>query len=232
MCLTSWMTSGIFSLVLHGDPHVPDRDWLAVGMGWLEYRSAARLPCFISVRWIPYFKCIGKLSPQAIVPTSTWPTSMHSRGFMACWVFLKRRCLMQDWLAIKQFLRSIWQEKWFLLLARRRVVPLLLYLRLGIGRECARQLAASGATLIIAARSENRGQSCISEIIQETRNPNITYEYLDLSDFASVHALADKFVGENRQINILLNCAGLGNVDNSILTKDGNELMYFLKWRY
>ena len=102
------------------------------------------------------------------------------------------------------------------------------YLRLGIGRECAQQLAASGATLIIAARSEKRGQRCIADIIQETRNPNISHEYVDLCDFASVHALADKFVRESRHIDILLNCAGLGNVDSSILTKDGNELMYFL----
>lgn len=106
------------------------------------------------------------------------------------------------------------------------------YLRVGIGRECARQMAASGGTIVISARSEKRGQKCVAELIQETQNPSITYEYLDLCDFASIHALADRFSQEDRQLDILLNCAGLGNVDGSIFTKDGNELMYLFPRLY
>jgi len=96
----------------------------------------------------------------------------------------------------------------------------------GIGKETARRLAMSGAHLIITARDEKRGNRCVAELIEESRNPNIEFLYLDLCDFKSIELISGKLLEEVRHIDVLLNCAGLGYIDSWMMTKDGNELMY------
>jgi short-subunit dehydrogenase len=89
-------------------------------------------------------------------------------------------------------------------------------------------LAISGAHLIITARNEKRGNRCVVELIEETKNPNIEYLYMDLCDLKSVEAAAEKIQRDVPHLDVLLNCAGLGYIDSWMMTNDGNEVMYSL----
>ena len=65
----------------------------------------------------------------------------------------------------------------------------------GIGEETARVLALYGATVVVAARSEQRGQAAVSRINGAGGAGRAVFEMLDLGSFASV----DGFVQRWRQ---------------------------------
>ena len=87
-------------------------------------------------------------------------------------------------------------------------------------------MAISGAHLIITARNEKRGNRCVVELIEKTKNPNIEYLYMDLCDLKSVEAAAEKILRDVPHLDVLINCAGLGYIDSWMMTNDGNEVMY------
>ena len=56
----------------------------------------------------------------------------------------------------------------------------------GIGKETTRALAASGATVLLACRSEENGREAMQEIAAQTGNRDLDLLLLDLGDLASV----------------------------------------------
>ena len=96
----------------------------------------------------------------------------------------------------------------------------------GLGKETARRLAAAGASVTMACRSTDKAQAAREEILRETPDADVTIEALDLSDLASVHALADEIRSDGKGLDVLVNNAGVMTPPERMLTKDGHELQW------
>lgn len=94
----------------------------------------------------------------------------------------------------------------------------------GIGRITARELARRGAEVFLATRSLARTQPALDEIAQLTGRPGAHWLELNLADFASVRACAERFLASGRPLHLLVNNAGLGGQRG--LSRDGLELTF------
>ncbi len=79
----------------------------------------------------------------------------------------------------------------------------------GIGYEMARELARKGATVVLACRSQSRGETALSQIRTENPNANVELMLLNLGDLASVRGFADEFNNRYDRLDILINNAGI-----------------------
>ncbi|MRN55043.1 SDR family NAD(P)-dependent oxidoreductase [Paenibacillus sp. LC-T2] len=73
----------------------------------------------------------------------------------------------------------------------------------GVGLETTRALAEAGATVIVPARTSEKARAAIAGI------PQVELEELDLIDPASIDAFAQRFLDSGRQLDILINNAGI-----------------------
>jgi retinol dehydrogenase-12 len=94
----------------------------------------------------------------------------------------------------------------------------------GIGKSTALALAARGARLILACRSQEKAQAVVAEIARGPGQADVTVVPLDLGDFASVRACADQVMRLPGPLHVLINNAGLAGVGG--LTKDGFEVTF------
>jgi retinol dehydrogenase-12 len=94
----------------------------------------------------------------------------------------------------------------------------------GIGRATAEALAAKGGRVILAARSQEKTMPVVQDI--RARYPNAEVEFLsiDLADLASVKAAAATVMSSGRQLDVLINNAGLAGSTGR--TKDGFQLTF------
>lgn len=104
----------------------------------------------------------------------------------------------------------------------------------GIGKEAARQIAQTGATVVIAGRNEAKLAQVVAEVKQETDNQHIDGILADLSEVPGMHRLATQFLAHHQRLDVLLNNAGAIFTERK-LTVDGyertfalNHLSYFL----
>ncbi len=90
----------------------------------------------------------------------------------------------------------------------------------GIGVETVRALAEAGADVVIAARKPDLAAAAIADI-ETTAKGRLSFEMLDLSDFASIRAFGARWGA--RPLNILINNAAVMAcpLDH---TKDGLEM--------
>jgi NAD(P)-dependent dehydrogenase (short-subunit alcohol dehydrogenase family) len=95
----------------------------------------------------------------------------------------------------------------------------------GLGLETARQLAAHGATVVLAVRSLDRGTAAIEDIRATVPDARLELQQLDLASLASIRAAADALRGAHDHIDVLVNNAGVGFTDRE-LTADGFELQF------
>jgi NAD(P)-dependent dehydrogenase (short-subunit alcohol dehydrogenase family) len=79
----------------------------------------------------------------------------------------------------------------------------------GIGREIVAQLAALGHTVIIGARSLERGEKTAAEL--RAAGGSVTAVALDVTDPASVAAAADTVMAEHGHLDALINNAGISH---------------------
>ncbi|XP_061777953.1 retinol dehydrogenase 12 isoform X2 [Nerophis ophidion] len=93
----------------------------------------------------------------------------------------------------------------------------------GIGKETARDLAARGARIIMACRDLERAEEARLEILEDSGNDNVVIRKLDLSDSRSIRAFAELINKEEKQVNILINNAGIMMCPYSN-TADGFEM--------
>ncbi|OBR09787.1 Short-chain dehydrogenase [Colletotrichum higginsianum IMI 349063] len=96
----------------------------------------------------------------------------------------------------------------------------------GIGYHTVRQLAAKGAKVYLAARSESRAKEAIKRLREE--NPDIPQEKLvwlplDLSSQAQVVDAARDLMSKTERLDILVNNAGVDPY-NYVKTADGFEM--------
>jgi NAD(P)-dependent dehydrogenase (short-subunit alcohol dehydrogenase family) len=92
----------------------------------------------------------------------------------------------------------------------------------GIGRVTAESLAARGASLLLAGRSEERTKPVIDAI--RAAGGEASFEELDLGDLGSVRACAERILAKKRPIDILVNNAGLAGQRG--LSKSGYEVAF------
>lgn len=79
----------------------------------------------------------------------------------------------------------------------------------GIGKATALDLAKRGATVYMACHDKSRGEAAQRDVIERTENTNVFYRQLDLASLDSVRNFADKFLGEQSQLDVLINNAGM-----------------------
>ncbi len=93
----------------------------------------------------------------------------------------------------------------------------------GIGYETALQLAAHGAVVVLACRSEEKGAAAAERIADAAPGATVSVVTLDLSSLASVRAAAEQLRGSHDRLNVLVNNAGVMGTPY-LFTEDGFEL--------
>lgn len=94
----------------------------------------------------------------------------------------------------------------------------------GIGKTTALDMAARGARVILACRSEKRTLPAVKEIKEKTKNDQVLFMELDLASFASVQKFSDAFLRNEERLDILINNAGMFGGSEAKLNSDGIEI--------
>ena len=94
----------------------------------------------------------------------------------------------------------------------------------GIGRVAAHEIAARGARVVLACRSEEKTQPVIDDIQRETGNEQVEFLKLNLANLGAVREAADELLGRKHPIHMLINNAGLAGKRGE--TDDGFELAF------
>jgi NAD(P)-dependent dehydrogenase (short-subunit alcohol dehydrogenase family) len=92
----------------------------------------------------------------------------------------------------------------------------------GIGKATSLALAKMDATVVMVARSKERGEAAKAEIIKESQNNSVDLLLADLSSLESVQQLATEFRKKYSKLHVLINNAGLFNRKRHVTT-DGYE---------
>ncbi|KAG9265173.1 dehydrogenase/reductase SDR family member 13-like [Astyanax mexicanus] len=102
----------------------------------------------------------------------------------------------------------------------------------GIGRETAVDLARRGARVILACRSQSRGEAALAIVKRESRSSNVVFMQLDLASLKSVRSFAETFLKTESRLDILINNAGVylqGRTEDGLgLMFEVNHLGHFL----
>ncbi len=104
----------------------------------------------------------------------------------------------------------------------------------GIGKATALGLAQQGATVLMVARNQARGEAALQEVRAASGNPTIDLLLADLSSQASVRQLGATFMERYPQLHVLVNNAGVfmlkrrETVDGLEMTFAVNHLAPFL----
>lgn len=94
----------------------------------------------------------------------------------------------------------------------------------GIGLATVRGLAARGARVWIAGRSEEKTRSAIAQVTEETGNSAVDYLPLELGSLPAVRACAEAFLATGEPLHVLINNAGLAGQRG--MTESGFELAF------
>lgn len=73
----------------------------------------------------------------------------------------------------------------------------------GIGLETTKTFVQAGATVIVPARDIEKAKKNLAGLV------NVEVEAMDLMDFDSINAFAEKFLASNRPLDLLINNAGI-----------------------
>ena len=93
----------------------------------------------------------------------------------------------------------------------------------GIGFESAKYACYIGMNVIIACRSEARGNAAIKQIKEEIPNANIRLMILDLSEEESIRRFVEQVIEEKIDIDVFYHNAGVYRLPYQI--KEGKELI-------
>jgi NAD(P)-dependent dehydrogenase (short-subunit alcohol dehydrogenase family) len=94
----------------------------------------------------------------------------------------------------------------------------------GLGFSTAKELGRAGATVIIACRDERKGQAALKELREDVPNGAFELAVVDVSKLDSVRAFASGFLASGRQLDVLINNAGIMNLPTRQQSAEGIEL--------
>jgi NAD(P)-dependent dehydrogenase (short-subunit alcohol dehydrogenase family) len=97
----------------------------------------------------------------------------------------------------------------------------------GLGKITARELAKMGATVIMVARSQARGEAALAEVKQASGSDSVHLMLADLSSLDATRKLAEQFKAEYGRLDIFVNNAGAIFKDRQ-LSVDGYEMTFAL----
>lgn len=95
----------------------------------------------------------------------------------------------------------------------------------GLGLAMAKELARTGATVVMLCRNKERGRKARVEIISSSNNPNVDLMTADLSSIDEVKAFAREFQARYGTLHILANMAGI-NYPKRGISADGLEINF------
>ncbi|MFC3747145.1 SDR family NAD(P)-dependent oxidoreductase [Paenibacillus sp. GCM10012306] len=99
----------------------------------------------------------------------------------------------------------------------------------GLGFETAKVIASASTEwhVIIASRSQQKGNEAAQALIHDTRNPHISAMVLDLSSFSSIKQFADQFTkADHPPLHAIVCNAGAAFVQGTQVTADGLEATF------
>ena len=79
----------------------------------------------------------------------------------------------------------------------------------GLGLETARALAATGARVVLAVRSDEKAEQTKATIRERVPDADLEHGTLDLASLGSVRRFADKFRSQHHELHLLINNAGV-----------------------
>jgi NAD(P)-dependent dehydrogenase (short-subunit alcohol dehydrogenase family) len=95
----------------------------------------------------------------------------------------------------------------------------------GLGRETARALASSGASVVITARTEDKGAAAVAELREMVPDADVSFEVLELGSLESVRAFTDRFSAAHDRLDVIIANAGIMAAPFG-RTEDGFELQF------
>jgi NAD(P)-dependent dehydrogenase (short-subunit alcohol dehydrogenase family) len=96
----------------------------------------------------------------------------------------------------------------------------------GIGFHTASGLAAAGAHVVMACRDTEKAAAAAEKILDTHPNAAVAIATLDLADLSSVNTFADDFLGHHKQLDLLINNAGVMAFPQRRATADGFEMQF------
>lgn len=96
----------------------------------------------------------------------------------------------------------------------------------GLGRGVATALAAQGATILLHGRSDERGEQVLRDIRKQTGNEKLFYYQADFARLSNVRSLAEQVLKQHKQLDVLINNAGLGVTRDRRVSEDGHEMIF------
>ena len=94
----------------------------------------------------------------------------------------------------------------------------------GIGFEAAKALALNGAMVVVACRSQTRGDQAVASILEAAPGAAIELMLLDLANLGSVREFVAAFLDRFDRLDLLINNAGVMMPPERQETADGFEL--------
>jgi len=95
----------------------------------------------------------------------------------------------------------------------------------GLGFETVRALCASGADVVLTARSEEKGRDAVERISKLVPGARVSYEILELDSLQSIRQFTDRFIALHHRLDVLIANAGIMAVPFG-QTNDGFELQF------
>ncbi len=95
----------------------------------------------------------------------------------------------------------------------------------GLGFETALALASAGASVVLACRDQDKGESASKRIRETAPESDVHVEHLDLADLASVRKFAADCSSTHENLDILVNNAGVMAIPRRE-TSDGFEMQF------
>jgi len=93
----------------------------------------------------------------------------------------------------------------------------------GLGLETTRGLARTGATIVMACRTEAKAHAARDAVLADVPKAVLEFMPLDLASLASIRSFAEAFASKYDQLDLLCNNAGVMALPRS-LTADGFEM--------
>jgi NAD(P)-dependent dehydrogenase (short-subunit alcohol dehydrogenase family) len=95
----------------------------------------------------------------------------------------------------------------------------------GLGFETAKELAKKNATVIVAVRNEEKGNTAVEKIKVDNPDADIQVMLVDLANLESVHRFVENYKEKFKKLDLLINNAGVMTPPFT-KTKDGFELQF------